>query len=279
MTNQNYDECFLPQEAGAQASLRPRYPFGHPLEIVEQTDRTPKRVFVLGVYSSAIHARWIGPNGRTRVNALAIASEPYIFWRGERADTQKAIDALRIPSELGRLEPAEDALNGPSGRAIDDLYLAPLGFKREDAWLCDMYPASACNPSQQRAIDRAYEPIREKFGLPLASIPAVPKDFLGYERKEGILQEIEESKPELLVLLGDIPIKQFLRRVSTVKAKRLADFGLTADTYGRPHEVTVAGRTMEVLPLVHPRQAAALGRSSEKWGALHAGWVKGRTVR
>jgi len=37
------------------------YPFGSPLQRVIQADRTPKRVFVLGVYASAVHARWLGP--------------------------------------------------------------------------------------------------------------------------------------------------------------------------------------------------------------------------
>lgn len=272
--NPDIDECFLPGEEAAQRSLRARFPFGHPLEIVEQTDRRPKRVFILGVYSSAIHARWVGPDGRTRVNALAIASEPYIFWRGERADTQKAIDALVIPPALGRLEPAADKFNGPSGRAIDERFLAPLGLSREDAWLCDMHSASCCNTSQQGAIDREYEPLREKYGLPMASIPPVPKDFLVCDRVEGILQEIQESQAELLVLLGDLPIKHFLRRVSDSKARRLADFGDTPETYGRRHKVNLSGRSMEVLPLVHPRQAASLGKASEKWAALHAGWVE-----
>ena len=57
------------------------YPFGEKLTPVTQTDRTPKNVFVLGVYASAVHARWYGPNGKIRVRALAVASEPYIFWR------------------------------------------------------------------------------------------------------------------------------------------------------------------------------------------------------
>ena len=52
------------------------FPFGQPLHEVQQTDRRPKKVFVLGVYASAVHARWIGPEGRDVVKALAVASEP-----------------------------------------------------------------------------------------------------------------------------------------------------------------------------------------------------------
>lgn len=34
------------------------YPFGEIVHPLIQQDRTPKKVFVLGVYASAVHARW-----------------------------------------------------------------------------------------------------------------------------------------------------------------------------------------------------------------------------
>ena len=52
------------------------FPFGEPVRIVAQEDRTPKRVFVLGVYASAVHARWVGVDGKGIIKALAVASEP-----------------------------------------------------------------------------------------------------------------------------------------------------------------------------------------------------------
>jgi len=33
------------------------FPFGEEVHKVEQKDRTPKNVFILGVYASAVHAR------------------------------------------------------------------------------------------------------------------------------------------------------------------------------------------------------------------------------
>jgi hypothetical protein len=54
------------------------YPFGSSLKPLAQVDRSPKRLFVLGVYASAVHAQWIGPDGRLLVRALAVASEPVI---------------------------------------------------------------------------------------------------------------------------------------------------------------------------------------------------------
>jgi hypothetical protein len=36
------------------------FPFGQPVVPVIQQDRSPKKVFILGVYASAVHARRIG---------------------------------------------------------------------------------------------------------------------------------------------------------------------------------------------------------------------------
>lgn len=36
------------------------FPFGSELKKVIQTDRTAKKVFILAVYASAVHARWAG---------------------------------------------------------------------------------------------------------------------------------------------------------------------------------------------------------------------------
>jgi len=58
------------------------FPFGQPLVPVKQQDRSPKKVFILGVYASAVHAKWRNEIGNVLVQALAVASEPYIFWRG-----------------------------------------------------------------------------------------------------------------------------------------------------------------------------------------------------
>lgn len=75
-----------------------RFPFGQPVQEVVQAERSPKPVFVLGVYASAVHARWVSTNNKTLVTALAVASEPYIFWRGENAESIKR--EIDIPREI-----------------------------------------------------------------------------------------------------------------------------------------------------------------------------------
>jgi hypothetical protein len=89
------------------------FPFGSPVRLVEQTDRTPKKVFVLGVYASAVHARWLAPDGSVLIQALAVASEPSIFWKGDKAE--EVIKGIHLPNGAGSLEPAEERFNGPSG--------------------------------------------------------------------------------------------------------------------------------------------------------------------
>lgn len=139
------------------------FPFGQPIREVEQENRSKKRVFVLGVYASAVHARWIGPDGKQLISALGVASEPEIFWRGDGID--EIVASIDIPEGAGRLVPASPTLNGPSGRALDDLFLIPLGLNREDVWLCDLVPYSCMSDGQAKAIRRAYEPRARKLGL------------------------------------------------------------------------------------------------------------------
>ncbi|MDD5371632.1 MAG: hypothetical protein PHQ40_21335 [Anaerolineaceae bacterium] len=245
------------------------FPFGQPVQAVVQQDRTPKRVFILGVYASAVHARWIGPNGRTLVNALAVASEPYIFWRGDGAE--EILSRIPIPAELGRLVPPDAKFNGPSGLALDEHYLKPLGLTREDAWLCDLVPNSCMNPGQKAAIDRAYgKEIVAQYHLPVASLPDLHKQLKKDTRREAILGELRESQAGLLILLGDQPIRWFLHYYCP-DYKVLSDFG---SPYGQRHPIHLNGMDFDVLPLIHPRQAGRLGVSSEDWFREHQKWEK-----
>jgi len=100
-----------------------RFPFGQPVRRVIQADRTPKRVFVLGVYASAVHARWCDVRGRQLVKALGVASEPHLFWRGDGVKDILAV--IDVPPTAGWLEPAPRDLNGPSGRSIDEDNIDP----------------------------------------------------------------------------------------------------------------------------------------------------------
>jgi hypothetical protein len=250
------------------------FPFGQKLSKVSQADTSPKKAFVLGVYASAVHARWVDQNGLQKVAALAVATEPSIFWTGEGAE--KIISGIKIPEELGRLVlPKNIGMNGPSGRALDDLYLKPLGLSRDDAWLCDLLPESRVNEQQGKAIEEQYTCLVEEHDLSPATIaPFKKRELDSAERRSEILKELEDSQAETLILLGDLPIKWFLRFYADRKFSKLSDFGDADSDYGKSHDLIINGKVFHVIALCHPRQAAGLGRSSTKWGVLHQDWVK-----
>ena len=247
------------------------FPFGQPVKSVEQADRSPKRVFVLGVYASAVHARWLGPDGRERVKALAVASEPSIFWRGD--DAESILKTIEVPADAGELVPAAAQHNGPSGVALDERILEPMGLDRSEAWLCDLVPHSCVNEPQLKAIEREYLPRMDRLGLPRPSVSLVPKSFADAARRTEILVELRASMANVLILLGDQPIKWFLKHFDT-RNKRLAEFGQSVAEYGRLHETELDGLSLQILPVAHPRQVAKLGRSSPKWFDLHDRWIQ-----
>jgi hypothetical protein len=251
-----------------------RFPFGEYLHDVKQAGQMPKKVFVLGVYASAVHAKWISPEGKQISPALAVASEPCIFWQGDKEEAKKIIEAIRIPQEAGYLEPSEEQFNGPSGRALDAQVLAPLGYSRNDAWLCDLVPYSCRNDGQEDAIQKNYIPASEKFGLPVTNIPSIPTILANETRREEIVRELQESQATTIILLGDDPIKWFLFEVSDCKKTKLADFGESVASYGSKTSVTIAGKKYDVIALAHPRQIGALGSHSPKWHNLHQQWVE-----
>ena len=253
------------------------FPFGQPVRKVEQTDRTPKRVFILGVYASAVHARWIGPDKRIRVRALAVASEPRIFWNGNQIEAGTIIAQISLPGALGQLSPAHPTYNGPSGKTLDEKILAPLKLTRDDVWLCDLVPHSCLNTGQRKAIERVYRPMAAEYGLPEAKVRSVPKEYADESRRAEILAELYESHAETLILLGDKPIQWFLKYYDR-RWKKLADF-LKAGPYGLPHEAQVGERRMSVLPLAHPRQIGQLGRSSPIWYDRHQEWLENPALR
>ena len=246
------------------------FPFGKKLHPLVQEDKSPKKVFVLGVYASAVHARW-KKDGKIVCQALAVASEPRIFWDGNEDEARQIISEINMPNELGYLEPAGKQLNGPSAKVLDDNILAPLGYTRKDAWLCDCLPETRLNPSQVKALREKYNVLIEKYNLNEVTIPNRPASFCDAERSKEITKELMDSEATLLVLLGDIPISQYLKKVASVPYTTLGEY-VDLYGYGTKTEVVINGKKIQVLPLAHPRQIGALGAHSEKWYLAHKEW-------
>ena len=99
--------------------MKYHYPFGEVVHSLVQVDRSPKKVFVLGVYASAVHAKWRKGN-KVVSAAIAVASEPRIFWDGNHEEAAEIISRIHIPEEMGTLEPAGSHLNGPSAKVLDN---------------------------------------------------------------------------------------------------------------------------------------------------------------
>jgi len=248
-----------------------RFPFGSPLLTLKQVPLKNAKVFVLGVYASAVHARWLNPDGSTRVTALAVASEPYMFWRGE--NEEELIASIHVPTEAGRLVQPSAGMNGPSGAALDRLYLEPLGLTRDDAWLCDLLPQSRMNASQAKAVRERYTPLAEKLGLPAATIPPVPHRFADKNRVEEIVEEFLSSGAETLITLGDVPLREFVAPLGLFNSPSIMGFGTKPGEYGRRHHFTLREKQFDLLPLVHPRQAARLGAHSPRLASVHERWA------
>ena len=246
------------------------FPFGQELHPLVQEDRSPKKVFVLGVYASAVHARW-KKDSQIICQALAVASEPRIFWDGNVDEAKRIIDSVNMPAELGVLEPAGKQLNGPSAKVLDENILAPLGYTRQHDWLCDCLPETRINSSQAKVIKERYNPLIEKYGLNHVTIPARPTAFCDHRRAEEITAELMESQAELLILLGDIPIAQYLKKVADVSYSTLGEY-VDLYGYGNVTETVINDKNIKVLPLAHPRQIGALGAHSEKWYHAHHKW-------
>ena len=168
--------------------------------------------------------------------------------------------------------PADSKFNGPSGRTLDNLFLYPLQLNRGNVWLCDLLPKSRKNSGQSSAIERSYIPLVNKGIVPAINFPPIEYPLLSDARRREIANELMASKAKTLILLGDKPIEEFLKHYYSCKS--LKDFISNGKKYGdKIPNVNIDGYLVDVLPLVHPRQAGQLGTSSKSWGNIHNSWV------
>ncbi len=247
------------------------FPFGQPLKKVEQIDRTNKDVFVLGVYASAVHAKWT-QNGKIICQALAVTSEPYIFWDGNIDEAKEIISKINLPKAAGELQVSNHRFNGPSGRVLIEKILRPLGYTRENAWLCDLVPESRMNLSQKKVIENKYNLLIEELGLNEASIPESNNIQIDDIRIKEITDEIIKSNANVLILLGDEPIKKYLKHV--VKNLPFRDLKQYTDIfgYGNKMKIEIEGHTISIIPIAHPRNIGELGKHSTRWFMEHKKW-------
>lgn len=248
-----------------QSGTPHRFPFGTPLRPTPPVrPASAPAGFVIGVHAGAVHARWIGPDGRDRCRAIPVAPEPHAFWRGEDAAGIVGAIAEGVPAEIGRLEPAPEPYDGAIGRALDTYVLGPLRLPRESCLVTDLHDAYLL-PAGQRAALARYEAARAGTSLPPARLPLRPRKLeVGGDRARAVRQAFLASGAALLVTLGDEPARAFLGRAGR----------LSHDRYGEPELVDVDGRRVVVLRLCHPRHPGRLGSLSPDWELTHVRWVR-----
>jgi hypothetical protein len=243
-----------------------RFPFGALLAPTPPVrPASGPAAFVVGVHAGAVHARWIGPDGRERCRALPVAAEPHAFWRGEDAAAIVRGIAAGVPPEMGRLEPAPEPFDGATGRALDTYVLGPLGLGRDRCFVTDVHDAYLM-PSAQRAALGRYDALRAASALPPASLPVRPRVLsVGAARARALREAFRASGAPLLVTLGDEPARALLG----ARAPRLSH-----DRYGEPERLDLDGRRIVLLRLCHPRHPGRLGSLSPDWELTHVRWVR-----
>lgn len=246
------------------------FPFGEPVKRIFQENRNPKKIFVLGIYSDAVHVRWISADGRPIVRALPVASEPEIYWRGDLKEVRDIIDKLEVPEAAGRLISAGREINGIQGRALDRYILRPLGLSRSDVWMSLMIPHCLMNRGQRKA-NKRYLRLAERFDLPIPSVPSteLKEDLVTEQRRAEILNEILDSKANVLITLGDPPIRWFINSFDS-KKMRVANFGF----YGNVHELKMGERKINLLPLLDPKVLEKQSDGTYKWVLFHQKWME-----
>ncbi len=249
-----------------------QYPFGEVSNPLVQEDRTPKKAFVLGVYASSVHARWV-KNGEVICNSLPIADEPRLFWDGNEKEENEIISRVAIPEALGALEPLGNHINGPVSKVLDEDILEPLGLSRDEVWLCDCLPEPRLFPSEYIDIRDKYNPLIKDYDLNDVTIRRRPVVFCDERRAREISEELIESEAELLILLGDITIGQYLRKAAKTPYRSLEEYSEEFG-YGERSTVTIRGREIEILPVAHPRQIGVYGAYNERWHKAHMEWEK-----
>ncbi|SMO58431.1 hypothetical protein SAMN06273567_102375 [Geodermatophilus aquaeductus] len=224
---------------------------------------------MLGVYPSALHVRWTHP--RFRIAAVAVDQEPWPFWdgrdEGERVD--RWCEAVDWREEWGRASPV-GRMNGSSGRVVDERVLAPLGLDFNSVWLTDVLPFFHVHRgpgTQGAAMAERYDVFAREHGLPEHLLPDRPSPARLVEQalrteSQRLVDELIESRSPLLVTLGDEALAVAAALLTGGLPRRLTRTG-----YGSRHRVDLGGRTLDVLPLVHP------GQRSQLWARTHDDWI------
>lgn len=257
-----------------------RFPFGAPLLPRPPSASAPRPVYLLGAYPSGFHVAWTAPPvtelDRPSVRALLVDNEPTPFWTGDREAEHFELwkSLVGWDPEWGDVTLPSPGTNGPSGTWVESEILQPLGLSRPQVCISDCLDTARLNPSQSQRIQDTYEPVTAALGLPAATVPQVPRGESGLvrEAREGHLDrlraELEFCAPETVITLGNAALRVF----ALIADDPGAPSALASTDYGAVRKARVANRTVDWLPLVHPRS----GERTPRWADTHRRWKAAR---
>ena len=259
------------------------FPFGRPVVRRRPSAKSRRRVFVLGATPSALCIAWWSP-ARKSIKALPVDNEPAPFWNGsdERAqiDAWKRLVGFRT-GEWGEVETAGE-VNGKAGRWLDAEVLAPLGVTRDEVCLSTCVDTYLGDAAMAFAVNERYQPVALETGLPEARLPLAPPagalvELAVTAHRERLLRELSMVVPELVVTLGNLPLRVMrgladATNTTRTKNARVGPRRLPADaTYGALHPLVLGTRTTQWLPLAAPETGPPFDEVHERWKAAADG--------
>jgi hypothetical protein len=256
------------------------FPFGRPnTERPALRSVREARLFVLGVYPSALHVRWRGPKG-SMIEALAVDAEPTVFWTGSSDEDARARllegwrDAVGFDADDGAVSWAQ--LNGSSGKTLEQQVLVPLDIAWEHLWATDCFPwfLIKSGPKDQGArILDTYDPFalngaRRDIAC-LLPRPRHIATLIDADRRRQIRREIAESRAAWVMTLGQEAADVLAMAVDVDEQPGGLPLRAGDPEYGTPGRIRASGHRGRWLALAHPgatRQGA--------WANRHAPFIR-----
>jgi hypothetical protein len=254
-----------------------RFPFGAHVLRRSPSASTPRLLFVLGAYPSAVHVQWTPPGAGKTVRALPVDNEPEPFWEGSDEVEVVAEWKRKVrfdENQWGRVEPT-GKLNGSSGVALAHDFLAPLGVVRNDVWITDVLDTYRASEGAEERIADTYAHFAVAAKAPPAGLAhhpsedAIVQEGLEQPQRQRLMAEIEKAQPKVIVTLGNAALR-VLRTLLAKDGGSVAPAALSAGRdYGKAVSLRLGGRSVVWLPLAHP----AAVRTIPAFGTVHRAWI------
>ncbi len=243
------------------------FPFGRQVTPRPPSAASPRGVFILGAYPSALHVEWKPPKPYKQIKALAVDDEPTPFWTGhdEAARVQRWRESVGFHASWGTVR-GVGRLNGSSGHWVEREVLGPLGVTHEETWITDCLDTYRASTGVGVRLADTYEPFARAHSLPSAVLRPHPdeNDIVREARADHLdrlRSELRTAALELIVTLGNAALRvaRYLVEVEDAPAR------LSPNGYGARLTSRFEGRAVAWLPLAHPATPAVYQEAHARW--------------